>query len=282
MLKIAIPNKGSLADGAVSLLREAGYRCRRSDRELRLLDDENEVEFIFLRPRDIAVYVGNGILDLGITGRDLAFDCEANVLELASLDFGRSKFHYAVPCEKNLTPDDLGGLRIATSYPNVVRVDLEERGISAEIIRLDGAVEISISLGVADVIADVVESGRTLVQAGLKIIGEPVMRSEAVLVAGAAEIAERRQADLLLRRLKGILVARSYAMIEYDIPAALLEQACVVTPGIESPTISPLSKDDWFAVKSMVASADVNRIMDELGDIGAKGIIITDIRTCRI
>ena len=282
MLRIAIPNKGSLADGALRLLKEAGYKCARNDRELRVTDEENAVEFLFLRPRDIAVYVGNGILDMGITGRDLAADSGIELTELMSLNFGRSTFRYAVPKEKNITPDDFGGLKIATSYPNVVAADLRGRGVESEIIRLDGAVEISISLGVADAIADVVESGRTLTQAGLQVVGEPVMKSEAVLITGKSELDDNLAANLLQRRLKGILLARNYAMIEYDIEKESLDKACAITPGIESPTISPLSKDGWVAVKSMIKRAEINRIMDDLSAIGAKGVIVTDIRTCRI
>lgn len=282
MLKIAIPNKGSLSEGAVELLKEAGYKCKRSSRELVLIDKDNELEFIFLRPRDIAVYVASGILDLGITGRDLAFDSQADVKELMGLNFGRSSFYYAIPKEQNLTPDDFDGLRIATSYPNVVKDDLKRRGVEATVVRLDGAVEISISLGVADAIADVVESGRTLIQAGLKTIGTPIMASEAVLVTGKQELAGHKDVELLMKRLRGILVARTYAMVEYDIPQASLEKACQLTPGIESPTVSPLHEDGWFAVKSMVTRKAINKIMDSLSDLGAKGIIITDIRTCRL
>lgn len=282
MLKIAIPNKGSLSEGSVELLKEAGYKCRRFGRELSLIDVENELEFIFLRPRDIAVYVASGLLDLGITGRDLAFDSQVNAIELMELNFGRSSFYYALPKEKDLIPDQFEGLRIATSYPNIVSADLEERKVKASIVRLDGAVEISISLGVADVIADVVESGSTLIQAGLKTVGDPIMKSEAILITGKKDIAGHKDVDLLMKRLRGILVARTYAMIEYDIQKDNLEKACSITPGIESPTISPLHEDGWFAVKSMVSRKEINKIMDQLSDIEAKGIIITDIRTCRI
>lgn len=283
MLKIAVPNKGALSEGAVEILKEAGYRCRRSGRELTVTDDVNEIEFIFLRPRDIAVYVGNGVLDLGITGRDLALDSASDVTELLALEFGKSRFFYATPKDSGLTPDKFSGLRIATSYAEVVRHDLEKRGVDARIIRLDGAIEVSISLGVADAIADVVESGRTLQEAGLETVGEPVMNSEAILIGGGdGSIAEHPEVIRLLQRLKGILVARSYAMIEYDIPKLALKEACTITPGIESPTISPLNNPDWAAVKSMITRKEVNAVMDALHEIGARGIIVTDIRTCRI
>lgn len=282
MLKIALPNKGSLSDDAVRLIREAGYNCRRYSRELIVFDSRNQVEFVFLRPRDIAIYVRKGILDLGVTGRDLAMDSGADVTELLPLGFGRSDFCYAVPAETDLTPDQLDGRRIATSYPRLVMDDLTRRGITAEIIRLDGAVEISIRLGVADAIADVVQTGRTLHAAGLKVVGEPLLKSEAVLVARTAGIASDDQVHTFIERIRGIVVAREYVMVEYDIPETMLEMACMVTPGIEAPTVSPLSRKGWVAVKSMSPQKDVNQIMDSLTKIGARGIIVTDIRTCRI
>jgi len=282
MLKIAIPNKGSLSEEGVALLKEAGYKCKRYGRELIVRDKENQIEFIYLRPRDIAVYVGNGILDIGITGRDLAIDSEAPVKELLALNFGNSLFYYAVPANTELTPAEFAGKRIASSYPNIVRKDLKKRGIKAQIIRLDGAVEISINLGVADAIADVVSSGQTLKEAGLKVVGDPILSSEAVLITRDKKIIESADGKKLVDRLKGILLARVYAMVEYDVPRKALAKACKITPGIESPTVSPLVEDDWAAVKSMVKRKEVNKIMDELKKTGAKGIIITDIRTCRL
>ncbi len=282
MLKIAIPNKGSLSEDAVQLIREAGYNCRRYSRELIVLDNANQAEFVFLRPRDIAIYVSKGILDMGVTGRDLALDSGADVAELLALGFGRSSFSYAVPAQTDLTADGFAGQRIATSYPKLVMDDLARRGIDAEIIRLDGAVEISIRLGVADAIADVVQTGRTLAAAGLKVVGNPLLHSEAILVARTRDILRQEPVKIFLDRIRGIVVAREYVMVEYDIPETMLEMACVITPGIESPTISPLSKQGWVAVKSMSKKRDVNQIMDSLSRIGAKGIIVTDIRTCRI
>ena len=282
MLQLAVPNKGALSERAVSLLAEAGYRCTRSGRELIVKDRENDVNFIFLRPRDIAVYVGKGVLDLGITGRDLIADSNAPVVEIMPLEFGRSRFCFAAPADSGWTVADLNGKHIATSYPELLRRNLEQRGLSAEIVRLDGAVEISVGLGVADSIADVVESGRTLAEAGLAVIGEPMLKSEAVLVARSREIAAAPDVKILMGRIKGILLADTYAMIEYDIPRAQLAAVCAITPGIESPTVAPLSNPDWVAVKSMIRRQDSNRIMDELYAEGARGIIVTEIRSCRI
>ncbi len=282
MLKIAIPNKGSLSDDSIALFSEAGYRVKRYGRELKLCDDENQIEFIFLRPRDIAVYVGNGTLDLGVTGRDLMTDSEAEVEEICALGFGKSDFYYAVPKDSDLVPDHFEGKRIATSYPNLVAIDLHKRKVKARIIKLDGAIEISISLGVADAIADVVQTGRTLVEAGLKTVGEKVMQSEAVIIGRDLATAERPSVKSVIERVKGIVVARNYVMIEYDVSEENLKAACDITPGIESPTVAPLSKKGWYAVKAMAKKKGINAVIDALCLEGCKGIIVSDIRTCRI
>ena len=282
MLRIGLPNKGSLSEQSLKLIREAGYSCYPHDRELTARDADNDVEFVFLRPRDIAVYIGGGIVDVGITGRDLARDAEVEYAELLGLGFGRSTFCYAVPRNSSLVPSQFGGKRIATSYPNLVNRSLAAIGVSGRIVRLDGAVEVSIQLGVADVIADVVSSGRTLEQAGLKIVGEPILKSEGILIARSADLLKRDDVRILHDRLQGIVVAGEYCMMEYDCPRAILEKACAITPGIESPTISPLAEKDWVAVKAMTKRKEVNQIMDRLKALGAKGIVVTDIRACRI
>ncbi len=282
MLQIALPNKGVLSEDAVQLVRDAGYHCKRERRSLSIRDTDNGIEFLFLRPRDIAIYVSRGILDLGITGRDLSIVSRAEVEEVMPLGFGKATFCYAVPNGSGLSPSDFDGIRIATSYSHLVESDMQRRGASAEVVPLDGAVEISIQLGVADAIADVVQTGRTLERAGLSVTGDPVLQSEAILVAREKEVLDRAEVRLFIDRLQGIIVARDYVMIEYDIPSSQLEAACAVTPGIESPTVAPLSKMNWSAVKSMARRRTVNGILDELSDLGAKGIIVTDIRTCRI
>jgi len=281
MLRIAVPNKGSLAEPAAAMLREAGYRQRADVRELVTSDPENGVEFFFLRPRDIAIYVGSGRLDVGITGRDLLLDSGAAAEEVLELGFAASTFRYAALPGVGTNVKDLGGLRIATSFPGLVSKHLAEHGVSAEVIRLDGAVEVAIQLGVADVIADVVETGSTLRQAGLELIGEPILRSQAVLVrrVGAPEDSGFEQ---LLRRLQGVLVARRYVMMDYDVPVAAVEAAVALTPGIESPTVSPLRDPAWVAVRAMVPRRDAQRIMDDLWDVGARAILVTDIHACRL
>jgi ATP phosphoribosyltransferase len=280
-LRVAVPNKGSLSASASEMLREAGYAQRSDTKQLALSDPGNGVEFFYLRPRDIALYVGEGTLDIGITGRDLLMDSGAKAEESLQLGFGRSTFRFAARPGVVVRAEDLAGKRIATSYDGVVRRYLQERGIDATVIRLDGAVETSVQLGVADVIADVVETGSTLRQAGLEIVGEVIMESEAVLIS-RADAAEHPGLSVFLRRLQGVLVARSYVMMDYDIPEARVEEAVALTPGIESPTVSPLHREGWVAVRSMVPRAAAQRIMDELYEIGARGILTTDIHACRL
>jgi len=280
-IKIAVPNKGSLSDSAIAALREAGYRQRNDPRDLSLIDAENDVEFYYLRPRDIALYVGSGELDAGITGRDLLLDSSAAATEVLALDFGRSTFRFAAPENLNLTTSDLSGKRIATAYPGLLQAFLDREGISAVVVALDGAVETSIKLGVADVIADVVSTGGTLRQAGLKVFGEPLLSSEAIFIERSR--AQRKpETETIVRRLQGVVLARQYVLVDYDVKTVDLEKACSLTPGLESPTISPLQKSDWNAVRAMVKRSDVNRIMDELWAVGARGILVTDIHACRL
>jgi ATP phosphoribosyltransferase len=280
MLRIAVPNKGSLSEAACEMLHEAGYR-QRKDRELMVIDPDAGVELFYLRPRDIAVYVGSGRLDIGITGRDLLLDSRADAEEILPLGFGKSTFRFAGRPGTGSTLEDLKGRRIATSYPGIVQSHLDRAGVPAEVVKLDGAVEISIQLGVADVIADVVSTGTTLRQAGLELIGSPILESEAVVI-------KRRDAepapgtDQFLRRLQGVLVARRYVLMDYDIRAERLQEAVDLTPGLESPTISPLHSEGWVAVRAMVPREQTQRIMDDLWEIGARAILVTDIRACRL
>ncbi|WP_430332467.1 ATP phosphoribosyltransferase [Rhodococcus sp. ACT016] len=281
MLRVAVPNKGSLSESASQILAEAGYRRRTDSRDLTVLDPTNSVEFFFLRPKDIAIYVGSGDLDLGITGRDLSLDSGAPVAERLALGFGGSTFRYAAPAGKEWKIEDLAGLRIATSYPNLVRSDLAARGIEATVIRLDGAVEISIQLGVADAIADVVGSGRTLRQHNLVAFGESLCDSEGVLIEREGSDQSDRARNQLIARVQGVVFAQQYLMLDYDCPKSVLDEAVKVTPGLESPTLSPLADENWVAVRAMVPRKGHNSVMDELADLGAKAILASDIRSCR-
>lgn len=280
-LRVAVPNKGSLAEAASDMLQEAGYRQRPDPRDLVLQDPDNNAEFFFLRPRDIAVYVGSGTLDVGITGRDLLIDSAAPAEEILALGFGASTFRFAARPGTAQKAEDLEGLRIATSYPGLVARHLAEHGVDANVIRLDGAVETAVRLGVADAIADVVSTGTTLRQAGLELVGEPILASEAVLIRRTGADPSPG-VDLLVRRLQGVLVARRYVMMDYDIRVEKVDAACAITPGIESPTVSPLHREGWVAVRAMVPRAEAQRVMDDLWEIGARGILVTDIHACRL
>ena len=280
LLRIAVPNKGALSQSATEMLRESGYRQRQDGKELTLLDAENGVEFFYLRPRDIALYVGEGTLDVGITGRDLLLDSGAKAEEVMGLGFGGSTFRFAGPTGRFTDVGQLQGARIATSYVGIVRQYLSEHGVDATVNRLDGAVESSVQLGVADVIADVVETGSTLAKAGLEVFGEAILESEAVLVTRGGE--SPPGFDVFRRRLEGVMVARTYVMMDYDIPEDRVSDAVRMTPGIESPTVSPLHREGWVAVRAMVPRAGAHRVMDELWTIGARGILVTDIHACRL
>ena len=282
MLRIAVPNKGSLSEPASDMLREAGYRQRRDPRELVLVDPDNDIEFFFLRPRDIAVYVGSGTVDAGITGRDLLLDSGADAVEHMELGFGGSTFRFAAPAAKVQRVDQIAGRRVATSYPVLVDQHLRDQGIEATVIRLDGAVESAVQLGVAEVVADVVSTGTTLRGAGLEVFGDPILRSEAVLIRPRSQTDVPAGVEVLARRLQGVLVARQYVLMDYDVPTALVETAVAITPGLESPTVSPLHNTDWSAVRAMVRRDQTNQVMDTVYEAGARAILVTSIHACRL
>ena len=279
-MRIAVPNKGSLSEPAVEMLRESGYRVRRDSKELIVADPDNDVEFFYRRPRDVALYVGKGQVDAGITGRDLLLDSGSTATEVMGLGFGGSTFRFAGRPGEATSAADLDGRRVATSYSGLVRDHLAAKGVTAEVVRLDGAVETAITLGVADAIADVVETGTTLRQQGLEVFGEPILRSEAVLIRRSD--ASEAGIDVLHRRIKGVVTAREYVLLDYDCPAELVERAVQLTPGLESPTVSTLHDERWCAVRSMVPRGRTNRIMDELYDLGARAILVTEISACRL
>ena len=280
MLRVAVPNKGILSDSAISMLKEAGYATRRDSQELHLVDDLNQIEFFYLRPRDIATYVGSGSLDAGLTGLDLLKDSQSAAEEVADLGFGGSTFRFAAPSDAGFKEvKDLQGKRLATAYPHLISDYLAEQGVTAEIVKLDGAVESAVRLGVADAVADVVSTGNTLRKAGLSIFGPVILKSTARLIAAPGKAG---QAANLLRRLQGVIVAREYVIFDYDCPKELVESASKLTPGIESPTISPLADDHWVAVRSLVKASETNQTMDKLYDLGARAILVSAIHAARI
>ncbi|GAA3874234.1 ATP phosphoribosyltransferase [Tessaracoccus defluvii] len=281
LLRIAVPNKGALAEPAAAMLRAAGYRQRWDLKDLTLIDSDHEVEFYYLRPRDIAVYIGRGDLDLGITGRDMLLDSAADATEIMQLGFAGSRFRFAAPVGTTLTLPDLEGLRIATSYPGLLDGYLREQGISAELVKLDGAVESAIRLGVADVVADVVDTGTTLKRAGLELFGDPICTSEAVLIQrNGSDLPP--QADALRTRLTSVLVAQNYLMMDYNVEAGNLAATTDLAPGVEGPTVSTLAKDGWCAVRVLVPRKGVHLLMDRLYEAGARGILLTELAACRL
>ncbi len=281
MLRIAIPNKGQLSEPARQMLVEAGYKRSRSARDLVIHDTDNDVEFFLLRPRDIATYVASGTLDLGITGRDMLAESGVAADEVLALGFAPSTFRLAGPVGKFESVADLHGARLATSYPEILATYLAAVGVTATLVPLDGAVENAVRLGVADAVADVVDTGGTLRAAGLETIGDPIIESEALLIRRHAAPATP-ETDVFIRRLQGVLTARTYVLVDYDIPLDQVEAACALTPGLESPTVSPLHEHGWAAVRAVVPKAQVHRVMDRLADIGGRGILVTAISACRL
>jgi ATP phosphoribosyltransferase len=279
MLRIAVPNKGSLSEQASQMLTEAGYNGRNDPRELHVVDERNSVEFFYLRPRDIATYVGSGALDVGITGRDLLLDSQTSAVEIAELSFGNSTFRFAGPTGAFSNLKELSGKRIATSYPGLVGTFLAQNNVSAELVQLDGAVESAVRLGVADAVADVVSTGSTLRKAGLEIFGPIILNSTAIVISQNDQI---EGIPTLIRRLQGVLVAQQYVLVDYDCPRSILDQACLIAPGIESPTVSPLHDPDWVAVRVMVPRNDRNEVMDKLYDLGARAILVSAIHAARL
>lgn len=288
MLRVALPNKGTLAEPAATMMREAGYRQRSDARDLSMQDDENGIEFFYLRPKDIATYVGSGDLHLGVTGADLMEESGSQVQKVLELGFGQSKFRYAAPDDGKIASlPDLEGKTIATSYPRLVRSHLARNRVRAEIVKLDGAVEISVQLGLADAIADVVSSGRTLRQHNLAVIGEAIAQSEATLIEREPRPDREESVDIkaekivFIERLRGVVYARQYLMLDYDCRNELLDRAKKISPGLQAPTVSPLTESGWSAVRSMVFKRDVNRVMDQLAQLGARAILASEIRSCR-
>ncbi|MGO1392162.1 ATP phosphoribosyltransferase [Agrococcus casei] len=279
MLKIAVPNKGALSETAAAMLAEAGYRGRRDSKELTVTDVENDVEFFYLRPRDIATYVGSGALDVGITGRDLFLDSGSPAIELKELGFARSTFRFAGPVGRFSSLADLEGMRIASSYTRLVDEALAAAGVNATSVHLDGAVESSVKLGVADAVADVVETGTTLRTQGLEPFGDAILSSEAILIGSGVEAPGLAK---LRRRLNGVLVARRYVLLDYDVHRDSLDETVRVASGMESPTVSPLHDPGWVAVRVMVESSRTNEIMDALAEAGARAILVTNIVAARI
>nr|WP_232350517.1 ATP phosphoribosyltransferase [Bifidobacterium polysaccharolyticum] len=272
-----------LSQPAWRLLSESGYRLRSNDRQLVVDDIDNDIQLFYLRPNDIAVYVGLGTIDLGITGRDLLLNSGTGAVEVTQLGFGASTFRFAAPEDSSISAlQDVDGKRIGTTFDRLLEDYLTSKGLKAELIHLDGAVESSVQLGVADLIADVVSTGTTLRNAGLRVFGDPILKSEGILIRSPRLDPDDERLAVMSRRLEGVLTARRYVLMDYDIPVERVAMAVGITPGYESPTVSSLHDKQWAAVRAMVPRGQVNNLMDRLYEIGARAILVTALQASRM
>lgn len=280
-LRIGIPSKGRLSEQASELLNQAGLHFRRQERTLFALVKQLPIDIVFLRTDDIPILCSEGAIDLGITGSDLVEESLAEVDARMSLGVGKCRLSLCVPEDSPVNSAKmLSGKSIATSFPNVTRKYLSDRGVTAHLVELSGSVEIMISLGVADAIVDLVETGSTLAANRLRILAD-IGTYETILIQNRS----RRQpemAERIIRRLEGVVIAREYSLLEYNIPRPQLADAEAVTPGFNSPTVSALEDPGWCSVRVMVRRKEVIEVMEKLEAIGASAILETAIGNCRL
>lgn len=280
-LRIGVPSKGRLADQAAELLKQAGLSFRRQERSLFARVGEMPIDITFLRTDDIPVLCAEGAIDMGITGSDLLAEAGAEVLTRLELGIGKCKLALCVPDDSPVVdPSQLSGKRVATSFPNVTRRYLKERKADVHLVNLGGSVEIMITLGVADAIVDLVETGSTLAANRLRVLAE-IGRYESVLIQNSAR-REAELADRVARRLHGVVIARSWSLLEYNLPRTSLAEAEKITPGFNSPTVNSLEDPAWCAVRVMVRRGEVIDVMEKLEAIGASAILETQINNCRL
>ena len=281
LLRIGLPSKGRLAEISAQLLNDAGVSFRRPERSLFARCRDMPVEVTFLRTDDIPVLAAEGAIDLGITGADLVAESGAPLVHRLDLGIGSCRLALCVADDSKVTDArQLAGKRVATSFPRITRTWLAQRGVEAHFVELSGSVEIMIQLGVADAIVDLVETGSTLAANRLRVIDE-IGRYETVLVQNH-HVADAATADRIVRRLEGVVIARSYSLLEYNIPRSRLTEAEKITPGFNSPTVSTLEDPEWCAVRAMVRRGEAHGIMERLEAIGASAIIETEIANCRL
>ena len=280
-LRIGIPSKGRLSELATELLLQAGLSFRRQDRSLFARVSSMPVEITFLRTDDIPTLCAEGAIDLGITGSDLVQEANAEVQVRMKLGVGRCKLAICVPTHSDVErPSQLAGKRVATSFPNTTERFLKQHNAPVHLVKLNGSVEVMISLGVADAIVDLVETGSTLAANQLRILTE-IGHYETVLVQSPA-CRDLVTADRIVRRLEGVVIARDYSLLEYNIPREKLAAAEAVTPGFTSPTVTNLEDSGWCAVRAMVKSSEVISIMEKLEALGALAILEMSINNCRL
>jgi len=280
-LRIGLPSKGRLAEQAAELMQQAGLSFRRQERSLFARVREMPVDVTFLRAEDIPVLCAEGALDMGITGSDLICESGVELTTRLSLGIGQCRLSVCVPEDSAYAlPKDVHGCRVATSFPRTTASYFAQHGAVVHLVSLSGSVEIMVSLGVADAIVDLVETGSTLAANRLKVLAD-IGRYETVLVQNT----QRRQRDVanrVVRRLEGVIIARGYSLLEYNVPRAKLAEAEKITPGFHSPTISNLEDPEWCAVQVMVQRKDIIDVMDKLEAIGATAILETQISNCRL
>lgn len=281
-LRLGIPSKGRLTDRAIDLLRQAGLSFRRQERSLFARVREIPVDITFLRTDDIPVLCAEGAIDLGITGMDLVAEATVDVVQRLKLGIGKCRLAFCVPETSSVTEvRQLQKPRIASTFPNVTQAFLDQHGVGgAHLVKLSGSVEIMIALGVADAIVDLVETGSTLAANGLRVLDE-IGHYETALIQGP-NCRDLALADRIVRRLEGVVIARSYSLLEYNIPRANLAEAEAITPGFNSPTVSALEEESWCAVRVMVQKKELIAIMEQLEALGASAILETDIQNCRL
>ena len=280
-LRIGVPSKGRLAEVAADLLREAGLSFRRQERSRFARVREMPIDVTFLRAEDMPVLCAGGAFDMGISGSDLIEESGADVVGRLRLGVGQVRLSICVPEESPITkPAELHQMRIATSFPNTTRKFLAEHGAEAHLVELSGSVEVMIALGVADAIVDLVETGSTLAANRLRVLTD--IGSHETVVMQNRSLRDAELADRVVRRIEGVVIARAYSLLEYNVPRALLPQAEKITPGFNSPTVSALEDADWCAVKVMVKRGEVIAIMERLEALGATAILETRIVNCRL
>ncbi|KND00867.1 ATP phosphoribosyltransferase [Spizellomyces punctatus DAOM BR117] len=308
-LLFAIPKKGRLHEHCLTLLKGADIQFHRRNRLDIALSTNHPIALVFLPAADIGTFVGEGNVDIGITGQDMVVESRANVEELLQLGFGKCNLCVQVPISSPVkSARDLVGKRIVTSFESVVRryFDALESGLDEQaaaallkggakladgerskatskttINYINGSVEAACALGLADGIVDLVESGETMREAKLHAI-TTLLTSQAVLICNPKKRSTNPLIETLMRRIQGVIAAQKFVLCNYNISRERLREAVRITPGKKAPTISPLENSDWVAVSSMVLKDQVADIMDRLEAIGATDILVFQIHNCRV
>jgi len=277
-LKIAIQKSGRLSEDSINLLKRCGVKFNNGLGKLKSEAENFPLEIYFLRDDDIPEYVADGVADVGIVGENVLAEMQKNVAAIENLGFGKCRLSLAVP--KNFdynSVQDFAGKRVATSYPQILSSFLARNNVKADIHTISGSVEIAPSIGLADAICDLVSSGSTLFQNGLREV-ETVMQSEAVLVSRPNLEAELQKIlEKLLFRIKSVKSAKQNKYILLNAPDKELSAIIALLPGIKSPTVMPLAESGWSSVHSVINENDFWEIVESLKNKGAEGILVLSI-----